>query len=60
MKIEVKESGDKDKPWGLFIDDILFGVSKHRFDADFAKNVLERLMSFSSDELIAEVKRRNL
>lgn len=41
MKIEVKPTGEKDKPWGLYINDNLFGYSKARFDADFAKNVLD-------------------
>jgi hypothetical protein len=28
--------------WGLFIDDSLIGLSKARFDADFAAQVLEK------------------
>lgn len=43
--IEVKEAEGK---WGLFINDSLFATSKHRFDADFAKQVL--LKAFGREE----------
>jgi hypothetical protein len=42
MKLEVKETGEKDKPWGLYVDGYLFGYSKSRSDADFAMHLLER------------------
>lgn len=34
LKIEVKETPEK--KWGLYINDILIGDSKNRFDADHA------------------------
>lgn len=37
MILEVKQTEDK---WGLFLGSSLIGTSKHRFDVDFAKQVL--------------------
>lgn len=49
MKIEVKETGEKDKPWGLYVNGQLLGVSKSRSDADFAMHLLERSLAASAD-----------
>lgn len=49
MKIEVKETDEKDKPWGLYVDGYLLGVSKARSDADFAMHLLERSLPIPSE-----------
>lgn len=40
--IEVKEMDDG--RWGLFLDGVLSGQSKHRYDADYAKHILLRYL----------------
>lgn len=42
MQLEVRETDEKDKPWGLYLNGHLLGYCKARRYADFAKNVLER------------------
>ena len=32
------------KTWGLYVNDILFGTSKSRFDADHGKVILENAL----------------
>jgi len=39
MNLEVRQV--EPKVWGLFVDGILFGTSKSRFDADHGKVILE-------------------
>jgi hypothetical protein len=38
--IEVKETDDG--KWGLYLDGVLLGDSKHRYDVDHAKQILLR------------------
>ena len=40
--IEVKETDDG--KWGLYLDGVLLGDSKHRYEADHAKQVLQRYL----------------
>ena len=40
--IEVKETGDG--KWGLYLDGVLLGESKNRYDADHAKQILLRYL----------------
>jgi len=40
--IEVKETDDG--KWGLYLDGVLLGESKHRYDADHAKQILLRYL----------------
>lgn len=42
MKIEVKQIDPKQ--WGLWVNEILIGTSKARFDADHAKVMLEKAL----------------
>ncbi len=41
MQLEVKDSGDKEHPWGLYLNGRLLGFSKAQYDAYFAKHLLE-------------------
>ena len=43
--IEVKETGDG--KWGLYLDGVLLGDSKHRYEADHAKQILLRYLQTS-------------
>ena len=40
--IEVRETDDG--KWGLYVDGVLLGESKHRYDADHAKQILLRYL----------------
>ena len=42
MNLQVKQIDPKQ--WGLFVDEILFGTSKNRFDADHGKAILENAL----------------
>lgn len=42
MNLEVKQIDPK--TWGLFVDGVLFGTSKSRFDADHGKVILENAL----------------
>jgi hypothetical protein len=54
--IVVKETGDG--KWGLYLDGVLLGESKHRFDADHAKQVLlHYLQKNRSHSLLADIGR---
>jgi len=44
MKNPVIEVLPTDKSWGLYVNGILIGTSKHRFDADHAKVILEKAL----------------
>ena len=42
VTIEVRQIAEKS--WGVYVNGVLLGVSKARFDADHAKAVLENAM----------------
>jgi hypothetical protein len=52
--IEVKETDD-DK-WGLYLDGVLVGDSKHRYDADHAKQVLLRYLEKHCGETQTDIE----
>lgn len=45
--IEVAQTPEK--VWGLYVNKILIGTSKHRCDADHAKVMLEKALGMSLD-----------
>jgi hypothetical protein len=47
--IEVKQvdPADPKTHWGLYVNGILIGTSKNRFDADYAKVMLEKALAAS-------------
>jgi len=47
--IVVKETGDG--KWGVYLDGVLLGESKNRFDADHAKQVLLRYLQKNGVEI---------
>lgn len=53
MKLEVKQS--EPKVWGLYVNGILFGTSKNRFDVDHGKAILENAADRISKGLDAPV-----
>jgi hypothetical protein len=42
MILEVKQT--EPKQWGLYVNGVLFGTSKNRFDADHGKAILENAL----------------
>ena len=52
--IEVKET-DEGK-WGLYLDGVLLGESKHHYDADHAKQVLLRYLQKHGGETQTDVE----
>jgi len=42
LNLEVKQV--EPKVWGLFLDGVLFGTSKSRFDADHGKAIIENAL----------------
>jgi hypothetical protein len=52
--IEVKETDDG--KWGLYLDGKLLGESKHRYDADHAKQVLLRYLQRHGVETEADIE----
>ena len=51
MILEVKQT--ESKQWGLYINGVLFGTSKSRFDADHGKAILENALDRVSKGLDA-------
>lgn len=52
--IEVKET-DAGK-WGLYLDGVLLGDSKHRYEADHAKQVLLRYLQKQGGETQSDIE----
>jgi len=52
--IEVKETDDG--KWGLYLDGVLLGESKHRYDADHAKQILLRYLEKHGGETQTDVE----
>jgi hypothetical protein len=52
--IEVKETGDG--KWGLYLDGVLLGDSKHRYDADHAKQILLRYLQKHGGETQTDIE----
>jgi hypothetical protein len=52
--IEVKEINDG--KWGLFLDGVLLGESKHRYDADHAKQILLRYLQKHGGETQTDIE----
>ena len=52
--IEVKETDDG--KWGLYLDGVLLGDSKHRYEADHAKQILLRYLQKYGCETQADVE----
>ncbi len=50
---EARHGVDEGK-WGLFLDNILLGTSKHRYDADHAKNILMKYLPPDRDTVLKE------
>lgn len=46
-KIDVLPIAGSAKEFGLYVNDILIGTSKHQFDADHAKVMLEKALTLS-------------
>lgn len=51
MILEVRQS--EPKVWGLYVNGVLFGTSKNRFDADHGKAILENALDRASKGLDA-------
>ena len=51
--IEVKETDDG--KWGLYLDGVLLGDSKHRYEADHAKQILLRYLQKHGGETQADI-----
>jgi hypothetical protein len=58
MIIEVKPSIGRIPEWGVFIDDVLFGVSKHSCDADLAAWKLQSMFADEKPEVLNHPERR--
>jgi hypothetical protein len=52
--IEVKEIDDG--KWGLFLDGVLLGESKHRYDADHARQILLRYLQKHGGETLTDIE----
>jgi hypothetical protein len=52
--IEVKETDDG--KWGLYLDGVFLGDSKHRYEADHAKQVLLRYLQKHGGETQTDIE----
>lgn len=52
--IEVKETDDG--KWGLYLDGVLLGESKYRYDADHAKQILLRYLQKHGGEAQTDIE----
>ena len=52
--IVVKET--EDGKWELYLDGVLLGTSKHRYDADYAKQILLRYLQKHGREPQTDIK----
>ena len=52
--IEVKETDDG--KWGLYLDGVLLGESKHRYDADHAKQLILRYLEKRGGETKGDIE----
>jgi len=53
--IEVRETDDG--KWGLYLDGVLLGESKHRYDADHAKQILLRFLEKHAGKTQIDIER---
>jgi len=54
LMIEVKETADG--KWGLYLDAVLLGESKYRYDADHAKQILLRYLQKHGGETQTDIE----
>lgn len=54
--IEVRETDDG--KWGLYLDGVLLGESKYRYDADHAKQILLRYLRKHGSETQTDIEPR--